>query len=944
MIIFFASDCILAEFTMASSQTIEVVGGVYKVDGTIDFTGGTVSAAGVTVTGFRFDSTTTDGLVLSSTGSDGTAAWTSPGSPAAGSDILALDNDATGLQIKDTGGQIYLTVNSLNAGPPQLELNSAFALGANAVTGSSVTITGGSTTGLSAFQLDTAAAAVGKILATSDVDGNADWITNVSASGVAGIMQVSDGSGDFASPSTSMSANSAKITSLGTPTTGTDAATKQYVDDTAVDVSGGVGLLQLSDGSTNLGSDALLFWTTAGSMLTAENVTIPGNLLVQGTTTTFANADTFINDNDFVINNGETGAGVTAVTAGITIDRGTSTNYKILWDETSGGSIKTGLVGSLQKLAHREDTPTDTGLGIWDTANSKFNTTLTPTLTSLVLSTGLQLDTTTTDGLVLTSSSTDGTAVWAQTGSPAAGSDIVALDNSATGLTIKDAGATNYIIINSLDSGPKIEMLQKTEFGGNNVSGNDFTITGGDVTGLDSFQLNTTAINNYVLTSSGANGTGVWAAPGSPAAGSDILALDNDATGLEIKDIGGQVYLTVNSLNAGPKLELNSAFALGANDVSGSNVNFTGGDITGLDSFQLNTTINDGLILTSSGANGTAIWAENIGSGWTDTGTVVKLTASTDTVAIGTDSHESSEKLRIYNGAVLFDGTTGAVPVVGAGTRFMWVPAKSAFRAGIIAGTQWDNASVGVSSFAGGTNNTASGATSTTFGSGNTASATSTLAVGTGCTASQTYAVALGNTTSASGNAAFTCGTSTAAVGDHSAAFGNGCSTSALAPYGFVTGCNSKAIRHAQKAHAAGQFAVSGDAQSSNLVLWRQTTNATVTELTLDGGAPGSNRLTLEALHTYLFTVDLVARRDGAADESAAFKLEFAMDRQTTTISTALVGGYKRTIIGRDVGAWTVVVSADTTNASLKIDVTGESAKNIKWVAFIRMTEVAAQA
>jgi hypothetical protein len=60
------------------------------------------------------------------------------------------------------------------------------------------------------------------------------------------------------------------------------------------------------------------------------------------------------------------------------------------------------------------------------------------------------------------------------------------------------------------------------------------------------------------------------------------------------------------------------------------------------------------------------------------------------------------------NGGVLFKGTgttTGSIPASGAGTRLLWYPAKSAFRAGVVNGTQWNDSEVGVSSAAFGVNN-----------------------------------------------------------------------------------------------------------------------------------------------------------------------------------------------------------------------------------------------
>ncbi|MCC6988835.1 MAG: hypothetical protein IT181_07540, partial [Acidobacteria bacterium] len=51
----------------------------------------------------------------------------------------------------------------------------------------------------------------------------------------------------------------------------------------------------------------------------------------------------------------------------------------------------------------------------------------------------------------------------------------------------------------------------------------------------------------------------------------------------------------------------------------------------------------------------------------------------------------------------------GAIPAQGAGTRMMWHAGKSAFRAGMVTGSEWDDAKVGPRSVAFGTDNTASG-------------------------------------------------------------------------------------------------------------------------------------------------------------------------------------------------------------------------------------------
>jgi hypothetical protein len=63
-------------------------------------------------------------------------------------------------------------------------------------------------------------------------------------------------------------------------------------------------------------------------------VTITGNLLVQGTTTTVESIDVTITDNIIELNKGEPGEGVTLIESGIKIDRGTAIDVYSVYSES----------------------------------------------------------------------------------------------------------------------------------------------------------------------------------------------------------------------------------------------------------------------------------------------------------------------------------------------------------------------------------------------------------------------------------------------------------------------------------------------------------------------------------------------------------------------------------------------------------------------------------
>ena len=103
------------------------------------------------------------------------------------------------------------------------------------------------------------------------------------------------------------------------------------------------------------------------------DITINGDLVVSGVTTTIESADLAIADNEIIINSGEAGAGVTLGRAGLRVDRGSLTDYLILFDETDD-NFQIGADGNLQAAATREDTPTASGVPYWNSSELRFDT------------------------------------------------------------------------------------------------------------------------------------------------------------------------------------------------------------------------------------------------------------------------------------------------------------------------------------------------------------------------------------------------------------------------------------------------------------------------------------------------------------------------------------------------------------------------------------------
>lgn len=138
---------------------------------------------------------------------------------------------------------------------------------------------------------------------------------------------------------------------------------------------------------------------------------------------------------------------------------------------------------------------------------------------------------------------------------------------------------------------------------------------------------------------------------------------------------------------------------------------------------------------------------------------------------------------------------TGALPISGAGTRLMWYPRMAALRAGIVDGTQWDNANIGSGSVALGHNTRAGGQ----------------------------YAFAAGTNSIANGNASVAMGEEAAAIGAGASALGyqakaDGWHSVALGRESHATNSGSVAIGRWSEASGLHATAISGKASGAGAI------------------------------------------------------------------------------------------------------------------------------
>ena len=152
------------------------------------------------------------------------------------------------------------------------------------------------------------------------------------------------------------------------------------------------------------------------------------------------------------------------------------------------------------------------------------------------------------------------------------------------------------------------------------------------------------------------------------------------------------------------------------------------------------------------------------------------------------------------------------------------------------------------------------------------------------------------------------------------------------------TACGSGALawRYGERTYASGVFASSGDAVQSNFTLRTETANATQTEAFLDGTG-GYERMVLDQQSAMTFRIQVVARRTDADGEADGWEFLGLLLRNSGASSASLVA-LQENHIGST--AWLCEVDIYSLYEALRVRVTGEAAKNIKWLVTISATEI----
>jgi hypothetical protein len=302
-------------------------------------------------------------------------------------------------------------------------------------------------------------------------------------------------------------------------------------------------------------------------------------------------------------------------------------------------------------------------------------------------------------------------------------------------------------------------------------------------------------------------------------------------------------------------------------------------------------------------------------------------------------------------------GTAGILISMGAGQTidlcysksFMSAVSGAAFGSGWVFLNQNPVFSLSTNAICFGASNSASGANSAVIGGASLRANGSSAAVvgGTSNTASGTSsAVVGGSSNTASGQNSIVAGSSgSQSTNSGSAVLGGTNHLSNGSNSSVICGQLGTARLIAANLVLSANIPVAdnvGVSQAANLILARETTDATATVLRSNTSAAGTtNQVILPNNSAYYVKGSVIATVTGGGD-TKSWDFIATIKRGANAAATSIVGAVTLNVQAADAGAatWIVAITADTTNGGLAVTVTGQAATTIRWVAKLESTEV----
>jgi hypothetical protein len=450
------------------------------------------------------------------------------------------------------------------------------------------------------------------------------------------------------------------------------------------------------------------------------------------------------------------------------------------------------------------------------------------------------------------------------------------------------------------------------------------------------------------------NGTTLLGA-GDLVVASGILTINNKVAAYTV--VAGDLGKVINCTSGTFTVSLTAAATLGAGfNVTIWNTSATSTDVITIDAFASETIDGlqavilrrgEGMEIVSDGSNWQTgnkkvmrAYAENMlstafrptasgnGALAISSGGLTSIASNSGAINIGGGTSSGTNSLGILGSP---SGTNSTAIGLNNGSQYAVATGSGAVSLGgsYASGTDTFAAVIGTSSSSYGTSN------SLAIAMGYIAKAAyASVAIGARAVASVSNSISICSSYSSFGNVS--SGFNSITLGDGNAAAG----TSSVA-WGF--GANARYI-NGKQVWAGGSFNstnAEGSSQTGQIVLRGATTTAIAAVMSSDTSAASTiNQVILPNDSTFIFRGQLVARNTGSDTDSMVWEFKGGIRRGTSAGTTTLIGTPSIDLIASDGSAWTVALTADTTNGGLAVTVTGEAAKTIRWVATVRTTEV----
>lgn len=120
--------------------------------------------------------------------------------------------------------------------------------------------------------------------------------------------------------------------------------------------------------------------------------------------------------------------------------------------------------------------------------------------------------------------------------------------------------------------------------------------------------------------------------------------------------------------------------------------------------------------------------------------------------------------------------------------------------------------------------------------------------------------------------------------------------------------------------------------------LSRLTSDSTTSQLWLDGVS--SQVLNIQNNTSWLFEITLVARRTDSAGERRSWKISGMIDNTANNVTLDNPPAQENLSQTATASGWGADVVADNSAKSLRVNVTGETGKDIEWNSVVRLTKV----